>query len=103
VRVAGDHFAVYHSSSEGNKDLRRERRSWKRASCGLLELETKRRPLMNIKHKFALTLLTGLAIGLAAGTAIHAQQVKMAPGYFVAGLEITDAAKFQTFVAFRHN
>jgi hypothetical protein len=41
---------------------------------------------MNIKHKFALTLLTGVAIGLAAGTAIHAQQVKAAPGYFVAGL-----------------
>ena len=54
---------------------------------------------MNIKHKFALTLLTGVAIGLTAGTAIHAQQVKPAPGYFVAGLEITDAAKFQTFVS----
>ena len=53
---------------------------------------------MNIKHKFAPILLTGVAIGLAAGTAIHAQQVK-APGYFVAGLEITDAAKFQTFVS----
>jgi len=54
---------------------------------------------MNINHKFPLILLTGVAIGLAAGTAIHAQQVKPAPGYFVAGLEITDAAKFQTFVS----
>ena len=54
---------------------------------------------MNTKHKFALTLLTGVAMGLAAGTAIHAQQVKPAPGYFVAGLEITDPAKFQTFVS----
>jgi hypothetical protein len=54
---------------------------------------------MNIKHKFALTLSTGVAIGLAAGTAMHAQQVKAAPGYFVAGLEITDAAKLQTFVS----
>ena len=54
---------------------------------------------MNINHKFSLILLTGVAIGLAAGTAIHAQQVKPAPGYFVAGLEITDAAKFQTFVS----
>jgi len=54
---------------------------------------------MNITHKFALTLLTGVAIGLTAGTAIHAQQVKPAPGYFVAGLEVTDPAKFQTFVS----
>ena len=54
---------------------------------------------MKIKHKFALTLLTGVAIGLSAGTAIDAQQVKAAPGYFVAGLEITDPAKFQTFVS----
>ena len=54
---------------------------------------------MNIKHKFALTLLTGVAIGLATATAIYAQQVKPAPGYFVAGLEITDPAKFQTFVS----
>ena len=54
---------------------------------------------MNINHKFPLILLTGVAIGLAAGTAIHAQQIKPAPGYFVAGLEITDATKFQTFVS----
>ena len=44
---------------------------------------------MNVKQKFALTLLTGVASGLTAGIAIHAQQVKPAPGYFVAGLEIT--------------
>jgi hypothetical protein len=35
---------------------------------------------MNINHKFPLILLTGVAIGLAAGTAIRAQQVKPAPG-----------------------
>ena len=68
MRVADDHFAVYHSSSEGNETGR---------------------PLMNVKQKFALTLLTGVASGLTAGIAIHAQQVKPAPGYFVAGLEIT--------------
>ena len=54
---------------------------------------------MNVKQKFALTLLTGVASGLTAGIAIHAQQVKPAPGYFVAGLEITDPTKFQTFVS----
>ena len=55
---------------------------------------------MNIKHKFALTLASGVAIGLAAkGVAINAQQVKPTPGYFVGELEITDPAKFQTFVS----
>ena len=38
---------------------------------------------MNIKHKFALTLASGVAIGLAAEGAINAQQVKPTPGYFV--------------------
>ena len=54
---------------------------------------------MNIKHKFALTLASGVAIGLAAEGAINAQQVKPTPGYFVGELEITDPAKFQTFVS----
>ena len=54
---------------------------------------------MNINHKFPVILWTGVAIGLATATAIYAQQVKPAPGYFVAGLEITDPTKFQTFVS----
>jgi uncharacterized protein (DUF1330 family) len=53
---------------------------------------------MTVNYKFVSTLLAGIAIGLAAGTAIYAQQAKPAPGYFVAELEITDPAKFQTFL-----
>jgi uncharacterized protein (DUF1330 family) len=52
---------------------------------------------MIIKHKLALTLLTGVAIGLIAGTAIHAQQTKSAPAYVVAELQVTDPAKFATY------
>ena len=52
---------------------------------------------MNIKHKLALTLLTGVAIGLAAGTAIHAQQTKAPPGYVVGLLEVTDPAGFKKY------
>jgi uncharacterized protein (DUF1330 family) len=51
---------------------------------------------MNIKY--ALTLVVGAMIGLVAGDALHAQQRKPAPGYFVAELDITDPAKFQSFV-----
>ncbi len=53
---------------------------------------------MSTKHKMGLTLLAGVAIGLAGGTAIHAQQTKPAPGYVVAELEVTDAAGFQKYV-----
>jgi hypothetical protein len=53
---------------------------------------------MNIKHKYALTLSVGASIGLVAGTAINAQQGKSAPGYFVPELDVTDPARFQSFV-----
>jgi uncharacterized protein (DUF1330 family) len=43
-------------------------------------------------------LLAGAGIGLTVGTAINAQQNKSTPGYFVAELDITDPAKFQSFV-----
>jgi hypothetical protein len=49
-----------------------------------------------IKHTLALTLLTGVAIGLVAGTAIHAEQTKSAPAYLVAEVQVTDPAKFAT-------
>ena len=54
---------------------------------------------MRASARCAIVASRGEPIGLAAGTAIHAQQVKPAPGYFVAGLEITDPTKFQTFVS----
>jgi uncharacterized protein (DUF1330 family) len=50
-----------------------------------------------IKHTLALTLLTGVAIGLVAGTAIHAEQTKSAPAYLIAEVQVTDPAKFATY------
>jgi uncharacterized protein (DUF1330 family) len=53
---------------------------------------------MKTAPKFVLTLAAGVAIGIAAGPAINAQQPKPPPGYFVAELQVTDPARFQTFV-----
>jgi hypothetical protein len=49
---------------------------------------------MKIQYKLALTLFTGVAIGLAPGTAIHAQQTKVPTAYFVAEPVISDPATF---------
>jgi uncharacterized protein (DUF1330 family) len=46
---------------------------------------------MKINHKLSLAVLIGISIGAAAGTAIHAQQVKAAPVYVVSEADtITD-------------
>jgi uncharacterized protein (DUF1330 family) len=42
---------------------------------------------MKTNHKLALTVLTGISIGLIAGEAIHAQQVKTPPAYIFAEVE----------------
>jgi uncharacterized protein (DUF1330 family) len=42
--------------------------------------------------------LAGMAIGAAGGgMAMHAAQTKVAPGYIVAEVEVTDAAAFQPY------
>ncbi len=46
--------------------------------------------------KMILAALTGAAMGAAGAAAIHAQ-AKTAPGYVVAEVEVTDAAKFQEY------
>jgi hypothetical protein len=51
---------------------------------------------MNLK--LIIAALVGVAIGAAGAAAIHAQ-AKVAPGYVVAEIEITDAAKFQEYAA----
>jgi len=53
---------------------------------------------MTMTYKLSLTLLAGVAIGVIAGTAIHAQQTKPPPGYLVAEVEVTDPAGFQKYV-----
>jgi uncharacterized protein (DUF1330 family) len=52
---------------------------------------------MKIKYKLALTLFTGVVIGLAAGTAMHAQQTKAPPAYVIAEPVISDLATFQKY------
>jgi len=52
---------------------------------------------MKTNHKLMLAVLTGIVIGIAAATAIHAQQVKMAPGYIIAEVDVTDPATFQKY------
>jgi len=45
---------------------------------------------MKSNRKLALAVLIGMAIGIAGATAIHARQMKMAPGYVIAEVDVTD-------------
>src|ERR1700753_2541001 len=42
---------------------------------------------MNTNHKLTLTMLAGISIGLIAGQAIRAQQVRTPPAYIIAEVE----------------
>jgi len=46
---------------------------------------------MNANHKLGLAMLVGAAIGVAGATVIDAQQAKVAPGYFIAEIDATNA------------
>jgi uncharacterized protein (DUF1330 family) len=52
---------------------------------------------MNPNRKLALAVLAGAAIGVAATSALHAQQAKPLPGYVIAEVEITDPVMFQKY------
>jgi len=54
---------------------------------------------MKPNHKLVLVMLAGIALGGAGATAIHAQQAKLAPGYVVAEVEVTDTATFAKYAA----
>jgi hypothetical protein len=41
-------------------------------------------------HKLMLAMLAGVSIGVAGGTTVHAGQVKEAPGYVIAEVDVTD-------------
>jgi uncharacterized protein (DUF1330 family) len=47
-------------------------------------------------YKLALSVLAGVVMGVA-GVKIHAQQVKTAPGYVIAEVDVTDPATFQKY------
>jgi uncharacterized protein (DUF1330 family) len=52
---------------------------------------------MKTNRKLALAVLAGVAIGVAGNSAIHAQQVKTAPGYVIAEVDVTDPTTFQKY------
>jgi uncharacterized protein (DUF1330 family) len=54
---------------------------------------------MKTNHKLALAVLAGASIGVAGAQAIHAQQVKSAPGYFIAEIVVTDPTTTQKYGA----
>jgi uncharacterized protein (DUF1330 family) len=54
---------------------------------------------MKSNYKLMLVLLSGIALGGAGATAIHAQQAKVAPGYVVAEVEVNDTAAFAKYAA----
>ena len=54
---------------------------------------------MNANYKVIFAGIAGVAIGVAGGTAIHAQQGKVAPAYIIAELEITDSTVFQKYAS----
>jgi uncharacterized protein (DUF1330 family) len=47
--------------------------------------------------KLALAVLVGVSIGVAGAEVIHAQQAKVAPGYVIAEVEVTDPATMQKY------
>jgi uncharacterized protein (DUF1330 family) len=55
--------------------------------------------LMKPNHKLMLVMLAGIALGVAGATAIHAQQAKVAAGYVIAEVEVSDTAAFAKYAA----
>lgn len=53
--------------------------------------------ITKINGKAILAALAGAVIGAAGAGAIYAQQAKMAPGYVIAEVEVTDPATFQKY------
>jgi uncharacterized protein (DUF1330 family) len=52
---------------------------------------------MKTNHKLALAVVVGVAIGIAFATSMHARQVKVAPGYVIAEVDVQDPAGFQKY------
>lgn len=52
---------------------------------------------MKLNHKLGIAALAGVAIGVAGAHAIRAQQVKPAPGYVIAEVDVTDPDTFKKY------
>lgn len=54
---------------------------------------------MKTNYKLMLAVAAGIAIGAAGAGAIHAAQPKVAPGYMIGEVEVTDPATYQKYVS----
>jgi uncharacterized protein (DUF1330 family) len=52
---------------------------------------------MKSNHKLAVAVLAGVSMGVAGAHAIRAQQVKPAPGYVIAEVDVTDPDAFKKY------
>ena len=52
---------------------------------------------MNTGYKFTLIFGVGVALGLTVSSAIRAQQAKVAPGYLIAEVNVTNPSMFKTY------
>ena len=52
---------------------------------------------MKTNYKILLGVLIGSVMGVAGASLIHAQQAKVLPGYVIAEVDVTDAAKFKEY------
>ena len=52
---------------------------------------------MKTNHKIVLGVLLGIAVGFAFSASIHARQMKKAPGYVIAEVDVTDPGTFQKY------
>ena len=52
---------------------------------------------MKTNHILTLAMLAGVSIDVAGGTTMHAGQVKEAPDYVIAEVDVTDPATFQKY------
>jgi uncharacterized protein (DUF1330 family) len=52
---------------------------------------------MNTNHKLAQALLTGVSIGAAGVSAVHAYQVKTPPAYLIAEVEVINPAALENY------
>jgi uncharacterized protein (DUF1330 family) len=52
---------------------------------------------MKANHKLAVAVLVGVSMGVAGAHVIRAQQVKPAPGYVIAEVDVTDPDAFKKY------
>ena len=52
---------------------------------------------MKTNSKIMLGVALGAIVGIAGTASIHARQMKMAPGYVIAEVDVTDPATFQKY------